>query len=475
MINLKNKSPNLLVIGDLMIDQYFWGESKRISPEAPVQIINIDTESMVLGGAGNVINNLRAMGANVDVLSVIGNDKNAAILKDLLKAINVKTDYLVKEDNRITSKKSRVIASQQQVVRYDRESLEEISKPSQKTVLATFNKIINNYDVILISDYGKGVLSNELTELIIKYASQNNKRVLIDPKGYDYSKYKGAYLLTPNIKEASAATNIKIVDDESLLKAITQLKSNYQLEVSIVTLSEKGIAIYDKDFRRYPTASKEVFDVTGAGDTVLASLGFSIACDLSIDQAVKFANLAAGVVVGKIGSATASLNEIIEYESSLNKSLSTVHIKTLEEITNLSQDLKTRGKDIVFTNGCFDLLHAGHVRYLEEAKGYGDVLIIGLNSNRSVSRLKGPKRPINSEEDRAYILAALEVVDYVVIFDEDTPYNLIQKIKPKILVKGSDYKGKEVVGQDIVDELILVDLYKGKSSSKTIKKIKQGD
>ena len=475
MINLKNKSPNLLVIGDLMIDQYFWGESKRISPEAPVQIINIDTESMVLGGAGNVINNLRAMGANVDVLSVIGNDKNAAILKDLLKAINVKTDYLVKEDNRITSKKSRVIASQQQVVRYDRESLEEISKPSQKTVLATFNKIINNYDVILISDYGKGVLSNELTELIIKYASQNNKRVLIDPKGYDYSKYKGAFLLTPNIKEASAATNIKIVDDESLLKAITQLKSNYQLEVSIVTLSEKGIAIYDKDFRRYPTASKEVFDVTGAGDTVLASLGFSIACDLSIDQAVKFANLAAGVVVGKIGSATASLNEIIEYESSLNKSLSTVHIKTLKEITNLSQDLKTRGKDIVFTNGCFDLLHAGHVRYLEEAKGYGDVLIIGLNSNRSVSRLKGPKRPINSEEDRAYILAALEVVDYVVIFDEDTPYNLIQKIKPKILVKGSDYKGKEVVGQDIVDELILVDLYKGKSSSKTIKKIKQGD
>ena len=180
-------------------------------------------------------------------------------------------------------------------------------------------------------------------------------------------------------------------------------------------------------------------------------------------------------MVGKIGRATASLNEIIEYESSLNKSLSTVHIKTLKEITNLSQDLKTRGKDIVFTNGCFDLLHAGHVRYLEEAKGYGDVLIIGLNSNRSVSRLKGPKRPINSEEDRAYILAALEVVDYVVIFDEDTPYNLIQKIKPKILVKGSDYKGKEVVGQDIVDELILVDLYKGKSSSKTIKKIKQGD
>ena len=264
------------------------------------------------------------------------------------------------------------------------------------------------------------------------------------------------------------------MDDESLLKAITELKFNCQLEVSLVTLSEKGIAIYDRDFRIHPTNSKEVFDVTGAGDTVLASLGFSIACNLSIDQAVKFANLAAGVVVGKIGIATASLNEIIEYESSLNKSLSNAHIKTFEEIITLSEELKTKGKEIVFTNGCFDLLHAGHVSYLEEAKCYGDILIIGLNSDRSVSKLKGPNRPINTEQDRAYIVAALEVVDYVVIFDEDTPYNLIEKIKPNILVKGSDYEGQEVVGQDIVDKTILVDLFEGKSSSNTIQKIRQG-
>ena len=474
MIELKNKSPNILIVGDLMIDQYFWGKSERISPEAPVQVINVSNETMVLGGAGNVINNLKVLGANVDVISVIGNDENAIKLKDLLIAINVDIKYLITEDKRITSKKSRVIASQQQVVRYDQETIDEINMLSQNLMLETFKKIINNYDIVLISDYGKGILSSKLTQSIINVASQNYKKILVDPKGLDYSKYKGAYLLTPNIKEASGATNINIIDDETLSKAITQLKSLCDLEVSLVTLSENGIAIYDHSLRIHPTTAKEVYDVTGAGDTVLASLGFALACDVSIDQAVKFANLAAGVVVGKIGSATSSLNEIIEYESSLNKSSSDVHIKTLEEITHLSEELTSRGKHIVFTNGCFDLLHAGHVRYLEIAKSYGDVLILGLNSDRSVSSLKGPNRPINSELDRAYILAALEVVDYVVIFDEDTPYNLIKKIKPKILVKGSDYEGKEVVGQDIANELILVDLYKGKSSTKTIQKIKQG-
>jgi D-beta-D-heptose 7-phosphate kinase/D-beta-D-heptose 1-phosphate adenosyltransferase len=213
--------------------------------------------------------------------------------------------------------------------------------------------------------------------------------------------------------------------------------------------------------------------VTGAGDTVLASLGFALACDLNIDEAIEFSNFASGVVVAKIGSATATLNEIIEYESSLNKSFSEEHIKTLNEIIVLCTELKARGKRVVFTNGCFDLLHAGHVKYLETAKSFGDVLILGLNSDRSATALKGKERPINVQADRAYILAALEVVDYVVIFDEDTPYELIKAIKPHILVKGGDYKGKEVVGQDIADELKLVEFVDGKSSTQTIEKIKQ--
>jgi D-beta-D-heptose 7-phosphate kinase/D-beta-D-heptose 1-phosphate adenosyltransferase len=473
MIDFQGKSPKLLVIGDLMIDHYLWGSCERISPEAPVQVVNVESESSVLGGAGNVINNLNALGTKVDVISVIGGCEISDELKALLANIKVDSQYLITQKDRITSKKSRIIASQQQVVRYDRESTDEISYESQKKILDTFNRIINNYDGVLLSDYGKGVLTKELTTSLIRIANKNNKKVLVDPKGLDYSKYKGAYLLTPNKKEASEATKINIKDEASLTQAITQLKTRCDLNVSLITLSEQGVAIYDDKLRTHPTVAREVFDVTGAGDTVLASLGFALACGYQIDEAVEFSNLAAGVVVGKIGSATATLNEIIEYESSLNKSTSDEHIKTLDEISILSKELKARGKKVIFTNGCFDILHAGHVRYLETAKSYGDVLILGLNSDRSVAELKGEGRPINTQLDRAYILAALEAVDYVVVFDKGTPYDLIKAVRPHILVKGGDYKGKEVVGQDIADELKLVQFVDGKSTTKTIQKIQQ--
>ena len=473
MIDLQGKSPKLLVIGDLMIDHYLWGSCERISPEAPVQVINVNNESTLLGGAGNVINNLKALGANVDVISIVGECDISDELKGLLDDIKVDTKYLFIEQDRITSKKSRIIASQQQVARYDRESTVEINNKSQNHILDTFTKIIANYDLVLLSDYGKGILTNKLTQSLINVANKYGKKVLIDPKGHDYSKYKGAYLLTPNIKEASETTKINIIDDTSLNQAIIQLKSQCDLDVSLITLSDKGVAVYDDEFRIHPTFAREVFDVTGAGDTVLASLGFALACDLNIDEAIEFSNFAAGVVVGKIGSATTTLNEIIEYESSLNKSFSEEHIKTLNEIISLCTELTARGKRVVFTNGCFDLLHAGHVKYLETAKSFGDVLILGLNSDRSVTSLKGKERPINIQADRAYILAALEVVDYVVIFDEDTPYELIKAIKPHTLVKGGDYRGKEIVGQDMADELKLVEFVDGKSSTQTIEKIKQ--
>ena len=473
MIDLQGKSPKILVIGDLMIDHYLWGSCERISPEAPVQVINVGDESVLLGGAGNVVNNLNALGAQVDVISVIGNCETSGKLKALLANIKVNTKYLITQNKRITSKKTRIISSQQQVVRYDHESTDEISDESQKSILASFEKLVSNYDAVLLSDYGKGVLTIELTQSLIAIANNKNKKVLVDPKGLDYSKYRGSYLLTPNKKEASEATKINITDDASLTKAITQLKTEYDLDVSLITLSEQGVAIYDDKLRVHPTVSREVFDVTGAGDTVLASLGFALACGYKIDAAVEFANLAAGVVVGKIGSAIATLNEIIEYESSLNKSTSDEHIKTFDEIASLSKELRARGKKIIFTNGCFDILHIGHVRYLETAKSYGDILILGLNSDRSVTSIKGKGRPINIQLDRAYILAALEAVDYVVVFDEDTPYDLIKAVKPDVLVKGSDYEGKKVVGQDIADELKLVQFVDGKSTTKTIEKIRK--
>ena len=472
MIELKNKTPKILVAGDLMIDHYLWGKCERISPEAPVQVVNVGNETKLLGGAGNVVHNLIALGAEVDVISVIGGCEISNELKALLKDINVRPDYLIEQKDRITSKKSRIIASQQQVVRYDRESVDPISKNSQDSLLSIYKKILNHYDVVLLSDYGKGVLTSELTQMLIKIAKKNNIKVLVDPKGLNYSKYAGAYLLTPNKKEASEATQININSNESLLQAITELKKLCHLNVSLITLSEQGVAIFDNSLRVHPTVAREVFDVTGAGDTVLASLGFALSCGYEIDQAVEFANLAAGVVVSKIGSATATLDEIIEYQSSLHQSTSDVHIKTWDEIQLLSKKLKTNGKKLVFTNGCFDLLHTGHVRYLETAKSYGDVLILGLNSDRSVNALKGNSRPINNQQDRAYILAALDAVDYVVIFDEDTPYDLIKKIRPHILVKGGDYKGKNVVGHDLVDELKLVQFVEGKSTTETIKQIR---
>ncbi len=455
-----------------MIDHYLWGSSERISPEAPVQVVNVDSESTVLGGAGNVINNLNALGAMVDVISVIGECETSKELKDLLCDIKIETQYLITQKNRVTSKKSRIIAAQQQVVRYDRESTSEINNKSQVAILKVFKKIVNNYDVILLSDYGKGVLTFELTQSLISIANENKKKLLVDPKGLDYSKYKGAYLLTPNKKEASEATNIIIKDNESLTQSIRILKDQIDLTVSLITLSEKGVAIFDNELRIHPTVAREVFDVTGAGDTILASLGFALSCNKDIDEAIKFANLASGVVVGKIGSATATLNEIIEYESSLNKSTSDEHIKTWDEISSIVCTLKNKDKNIIFTNGCFDILHIGHVKYLEKAKNFGDILILGLNSDDSTHRLKGKNRPINTQDDRAYILASLEVVDYVVIFNEDTPLDLIKLIKPDVLVKGGDYEGKEVVGQDIAKELKLVQFIDAKSTSKTIKKIR---
>jgi D-beta-D-heptose 7-phosphate kinase/D-beta-D-heptose 1-phosphate adenosyltransferase len=469
--DLKNSKAKIVVIGDLMIDHYLFGKCNRISPEAPVQVVDLEDETSVLGGAGNVINNLLAFGCDVEVISVVGDDLVASELKDMLLDSNVNIDKLVTQKNRKTSKKSRVISVNQQIMRFDKESKDDISKDSQNQILKSLEKIIHDIDIVLLSDYGKGVLTNCLTKDIIAISNKNNKRVLVDPKGSDYSKYKDAYLLTPNKKEAQIATNNIIKDEKSLLSSIKQLKDDLNLDYSLITLSEDGIAIFNNKLNTIPTKAKEVYDVTGAGDTVLASIGFCLANGFDIYKSCEFANYAAGVVVGKIGSATTTLDEVEEYISSLHKSSSDTFIKSFEEIEIISKRLKSQNKKVVFTNGCFDILHVGHVKYLQEAKSFGDVLILGLNSDASVKRLKGEKRPINIQADRAYILASLEVVDYVVIFDEDTPYELIKLVQPHTLVKGGDYKGKDVVGSDIADELKLVDFVDGRSTTKTIKKI----
>lgn len=474
MRKLHNSHPQILVIGDLMIDHYLWGGCERISPEAPVQVVDIARETTVLGGAGNVINNLVALGAHVSIAGVIGDDENGEELCAMLDAIGVKSEGLVKQKGRKTSKKSRIIASNQQILRYDKESKDAIDLTSEQAIVSYVKSTIGLCDILILSDYGKGVITDTVAAGVITAARNAGKKVLVDPKGKDYRKYRGAYLLTPNKKEASEATGIVINDEASLKKALLNLKETCDLECSMITLSEDGIAIYDESMRRFPTVAKEVYDVTGAGDTVIASLSFALSSGLGIDEAAPFANHAAAVVVGKIGSATVTLSEIEEYESSLHQSTSDMHIKSKEEIVALSDRLKKEGKKVVFTNGCFDILHVGHVKYLQEAKSYGDVLIVGLNSDSSVRELKGPTRPVNSEDDRAYILAALESVDYVVVFSEETPHDLIKSIAPDILVKGGDYEGKVVVGAEFAKELRLVQFVDGKSTTATIARINEG-
>jgi D-beta-D-heptose 7-phosphate kinase/D-beta-D-heptose 1-phosphate adenosyltransferase len=451
----------ILVIGDLMIDHYIMGDCSRISPEAPVQVVNVKDEKSVLGGAGNVVNNILSLGGSADILSVVGDCNNTLHLQQLLAENNISDEFLIVERGRISSKKTRIIASKQQVVRYDSESVADISSANEKALFELFTKIIANYKVVILSDYGKGVLTDTLTHRIITLATKHNIKVLVDPKGDDYAKYSGAYLLTPNKSEAEKALQLTI-SAENVELAAKKLKDDYNLTHSLITLSEGGIAVFDKRLRIHPTKAREVFDVSGAGDSVIASLAIKLCENDDIDKAIKFANLVAGVVVAKIGTATATLDEVYAKQH---------NIKTFAEIKTISEHLKNQGKKIIFTNGCFDILHLGHIKYLEEAKNLGDILIVGVNADSSVRRLKGESRPINLEFDRAYLLNALNAVDFVVIFDEETPYNLIQTITPDVLVKGGDYKDKEVVGSDIAKTTHLIEFVDGKSTTSIIEKI----
>jgi D-beta-D-heptose 7-phosphate kinase/D-beta-D-heptose 1-phosphate adenosyltransferase len=459
---------NILVIGDFMIDHYLWGKSDRVSPEAPVPVVEVIKEEDRLGGAGNVVNNLISLGANVIVSTVLG-DENERMFK-LLNEKNIDTSGIFIDKNRKTIIKSRVISSHQQVIRYDKESKEDISKENEEKIINFVKENISKIDVILLSDYAKGVLTENLTQNIINLANKNSKKLIIDPKNRFY-KYQKAYMIKPNKKELSVATGIEINSKEDLLKAGWALKEELNLEYLLVTLSEDGMALFGEEFIQIPTLAKEVFDVTGAGDTVLASLGYFLAQNDNLIDAMHFANAAAAVVVGKVGSAVVTIDEILHYEKNIDNSVEH-KIVNFDEIEELSKSLHKENKKMVFTNGCFDILHLGHVKYLQKARALGDILIVGVNSNESVSRLKGSTRPVNDEFDRAYLLASLEVVDYVVIFEEDTPYELIKKVKPDILVKGADYKDKEVVGSDIAKEVKLIEFVDGKSTTSIIERMK---
>lgn len=475
MFGLEQKSPKILVIGDLMIDHYIWGDCNRISPEAPVQVVEVKSESNRLGGACNVASNLLALGAQVYVCGVVGDDADGRWLVGALQDLGADITYIFVDSNRPSTKKSRVVISNQQVLRVDRESRARVDSKLLQKIYENLNTLIMQVDCVIISDYDKGLLSDTFTQEIISLARSERKFVLCDPKGCDYSKYKGATLLTPNKKEATLATGIEISDDETLLQAAKKLKEMCALEISLITLSEDGIGIFDDcACKKIPTFAQEVYDVTGAGDTVIAALGFGLSAGLDIYKASEFANSAAAVVVAKVGSASATHIEIDRYIHTHRQDVGSGKLLDKIQMRDMIESLRHNNQKvrIVFTNGCFDILHRGHVQYLKQAGALGDILIVGLNSDDSITRLKGEGRPINTQEDRAFLLSGLECVDYVVIFDEDTPRDLIAFLAPDVLVKGADYEGKEIAGSEFVKDVRLIDFVEGKSSTNIIEKIR---
>jgi len=465
-----------LVIGDLMLDEYLWGKAERISPEAPVQVVDVVREELRLGGAGNVVNNLIAIGAQVSVCSVVGDDENGwTLIKDFNRR-NIPTEGVFLDSKRRTSRKTRVVAANQQIVRIDRESRVPLSKEMESDVCRWIQENAGSFQVILLSDYLKGVLTPKVIAATVAAADKKHIPVVADPKGDDYSRYTGTTILTPNRREAEAASGITVCDEASLTAAAVRIMDAAKLQHLLITRSEEGMSLFSWDSPpvHIPTVAREVFDVSGAGDTVLAVLAAGIATGMEMSEAAALANVAAGIAVSKLGTSTVSPDEIITSIARSHRD-SDGKIKTLESLTRIINMEKERGKKIVFTNGCFDLLHAGHVKYLQKARMLGDLLVLGLNSDTSVRRLKGEKRPLINEDERAHILAALDCIDYVVIFDEDTPLNLITSLKPDILAKGADYTADAVVGKDLVEayggKVELVSFLDGKSTTNIIEKV----
>lgn len=457
--------PTILVIGDLMIDHYIFGQCNRISPEAPVQVVEVSNEQNRLGGACNVAHNLIALGAKVKLCGVIGKDILGEKLIHQAQELGIDTTLIFQDSSRPTTQKSRILVSNQQILRVDRENKQELDSSLLDSMLQALQQEIQTCDGIILSDYGKGVLNAKITQQIIALANQHQKIILCDPKGNDYSKYNNATLITPNKKEAFEATQIHITDKQSLLLALQSLQKICNPRYPLITLSEDGIALLTQSLQIIPTLAQEVYDVTGAGDTVISALCFALSLGEDILKACEFANLAAAVVVGKVGSAVASQEEIAKFAKTY------LHPKDNIQSKIIPLSSLPKCDNLVFTNGCFDILHKGHAKYLQEAKALGDMLVVGLNTDSSIKALKGESRPINTQENRAYVLASLECVDYVILFDELTPYNLIKAIKPKILVKGADYENKEVVGSEFAQEVKLLEFTQGLSTSNIISKI----
>ncbi|OQX28152.1 MAG: bifunctional heptose 7-phosphate kinase/heptose 1-phosphate adenyltransferase [Desulfobacteraceae bacterium IS3] len=479
-MNIPNfENCRILVIGDLMLDEYVWGDVERISPEAPVQIVSVRSEDDTLGGAGNVVNNLAALGAKVSVAGVIGDSDNGKCLLGKLRELGADVGGVIQEHGRLTTRKTRVIAANQHVLRIDRESRKEISGQTLEQITEFVEKKISESDAVLISDYGKGLLTNTLLSRLIAVAKYHGKITIADPKGLDFSKYSGVYVLTPNKKEAALASGIDIADEISLLEAGKRLLEKTGIENLLITCGKDGMMLFERDKAPHKiiAEARQVYDVSGAGDTVAAVLGLALASGMSLEAGAALANTAAGIVVGKLGTATVSREELTSaWHKCPDNSL--IKHKSLSELSSLVRELKRKGKQIVLTNGCFDLLHTGHIMLFSASKQLGDILIVAIDDDASVRALKGNGRPVIAARERVRILSALDSVDYVTIFSSDELKKLIETLKPDVLTKGSNYSPEKVLGYEIVERLggrvVLFPVNDGVSSSDIINMIKKG-
>ncbi|MCI8654228.1 MAG: D-glycero-beta-D-manno-heptose-7-phosphate kinase [Angelakisella sp.] len=467
----------VIVFGDFMVDEYLQGSVSRVSPEAPVPVVLVQKQSRRLGGAGNVVLNLKALGAQATAVGLIGADTNGDWLIGQLKASGVDASGILRTRGIVTCTKTRITAQHQQLLRYDCEVVQDAGRDFLSFLSAEINRLTAEACAVIISDYGKGAVTDQTAKIVISAARERAIPVIVDPKGKHYCKYTGATACTPNLKELKTAVGRELHGEDDICQAGMELCQKCGIEYILVTRSEDGMSLIhgaDGTKEDYPAIAKEVIDVTGAGDTVIAVFTLCFAAGAANSQCCTTANLAASIVVSKFGAATASVGEIRALLQTTTKQHSKIVSK--EEAVRTAAALHRQGKRVVFTNGCFDIVHAGHISSFRKAREYGDVLFLALNSDASVRRIKGDKRPIVTQEHRLTLLESISEIDYLVLFDEDTPETLIREIRPDVLIKGKDWEGKAVAGGDFVQEyggqVCFIDLEEGLSTTNIINKIR---
>jgi D-beta-D-heptose 7-phosphate kinase / D-beta-D-heptose 1-phosphate adenosyltransferase len=478
LISLVERLPaaRLLCVGDVMLDHYVYGGVERVSPEAPIPILRVERETRTLGGAGNVLRNLQALGVKPCFVSVIGKDAPGREVQRLAAESTETEVHLLVEADRVTTVKTRYIAGTQQLLRADREQSSPIVASVREDLMRLLQQAAEGCNVTVLSDYAKGVLEGGVAAAAIAAARAQNHRVVVDPKGFDYTPYRGASVLKPNRSELAAATKLPVGNEAEVSRAASSLIERFELGAVLVSLSQDGMLLVEASgaVHRLPAEAREVFDVSGAGDTAIAVLGASLGAGASLLEAARLANIAAGIVVGKVGTAVVHPSEL---EDALVSRDALAGQKLLPLPVALDHVARWRrnGYKVGFTNGCFDLLHPGHVSLLAQAKANCDRLVVGLNSDASVRRLKGAGRPVQSEVARAAVLASIASVDMVVLFEEDTPLDLIAALGPDVLVKGADYRLDEVVGAELVQgrggKVVLAELMPGHSTTATIARL----